>query len=85
MKSLSCVQLLATPWTAAYQAPPSMGFVSRILLKPQLLKLANDNFLRREIKTYMNDVDIICVYDKNKHCFMTVDFKNSKNTFGNKI
>ena len=26
MKSLSCVQLLATPWTAVYQAPPSMGF-----------------------------------------------------------
>ena len=25
-KSLSCVQLLATPWTADYQAPPSMGF-----------------------------------------------------------
>ena len=23
---LSRVQLLATPWTAAYQAPPSMGF-----------------------------------------------------------
>ena len=26
VKSLSRVQLLATPWTAAYQAPPSMGF-----------------------------------------------------------
>ena len=26
VKSLSCIQLLATPWTAAYQAPPSMGF-----------------------------------------------------------
>ena len=26
MKSLSCVQLLATPWTAAYHAPQSMGF-----------------------------------------------------------
>ena len=26
MKSLSCVRLLATPWTAAYQAPPSMEF-----------------------------------------------------------
>ena len=26
MKSLSRVQLWATPWTAAYQAPPSMGF-----------------------------------------------------------
>ena len=28
LKLLSCVQLLATPWTAAYQALPSMG-VSR--------------------------------------------------------
>ena len=26
VKSLSCVRLLATPRTAAYQAPPSMGF-----------------------------------------------------------
>ena len=26
VKELSCVQLLATSWTAAYQAPPSMGF-----------------------------------------------------------
>ena len=26
MKSLSCIRLLATPWTAAHQAPPSMGF-----------------------------------------------------------
>ena len=26
MKSLSRVWLLGTPWTAAYQAPPSMGF-----------------------------------------------------------
>ena len=26
LSSFSRVQLLATPWTAAYQAPPSMGF-----------------------------------------------------------
>ena len=26
VKSLSCVQLLAAPWTAVYQAPPPMGF-----------------------------------------------------------
>ena len=26
VKVLSRVRLLATPWTAAYQAPPSMGF-----------------------------------------------------------
>ena len=28
VKSLSCVLLLATPWTAAYQAPPSMGLIT---------------------------------------------------------
>ena len=26
VKSFSRVRLLATPWTTAYQAPPSMGF-----------------------------------------------------------
>ena len=26
VKSLSCARLFATPWTVAYQAPPSMGF-----------------------------------------------------------
>ena len=26
VKLLSCVRLLATPWTPAYQAPPPMGF-----------------------------------------------------------
>ena len=26
VKSLSCVRLFPTPWTTAYQAPPSMGF-----------------------------------------------------------
>ena len=26
VKLLSCVQLFATPWTVAYQAPLSMGF-----------------------------------------------------------
>ena len=44
VKSLSCVQLLVTPWIAAYQAPPSMGFsrqeywsgVPTPSLKPQL-------------------------------------------------
>ena len=26
VKLLRCVQLFATPWTIAYQVPPSMGF-----------------------------------------------------------
>ena len=29
VKSLSHVRLLVTPWTAAYQAPPSMGFARK--------------------------------------------------------
>ena len=33
MKSLSRVRLLATPWTAAYQAPPSMGFFQARVLE----------------------------------------------------
>ena len=31
MKSLICVQLFATPWTVANQAPPSMGFRRKLL------------------------------------------------------
>ena len=33
VKSLSRVRLLATPWTAAYQAPPSMGFFQARVLE----------------------------------------------------
>ena len=33
VKSLSRVQLLVTPWTAAYQAPPSMGFFQARVLE----------------------------------------------------
>ena len=32
VKSLSRVRPLATPWTAAYQVPPSMGFFQALLL-----------------------------------------------------
>ena len=33
VKSPSHVRLSATPWTAAYQAPPSMGFSQAIVLE----------------------------------------------------
>ena len=33
MKSLSRVQLFTTPWTAAYQAPPFMGFFQARVLE----------------------------------------------------
>ena len=35
-KSLSHVRLFATPWTAAYQAPPSMGFSRQEHSPPKL-------------------------------------------------
>ena len=46
VKSLSRIQLLATPWTAAYQAPPSIGFSrqeywSRVPLPSPLNSSAN--------------------------------------------
>ena len=49
VKSLSCIRLLATPWTAAYQAPPSMGFSrqeywSGVPLPSLVLKLETSNF-----------------------------------------
>ena len=36
VKSLSRVRLLVTPWTAAYQAPPSIGFSGKPQLAVQL-------------------------------------------------
>ena len=48
VKSLSRVRLLATPWTAAYQTPPPMGFSrqeywSRVLLPSLEVKLESSN------------------------------------------
>ena len=46
VKSLSRARLLATPWTAAYQAPPSMGFSRQEYwsgVPPELLKFTQLN------------------------------------------
>ena len=53
VKSLSRVLLLATPWTAAYQAPPSMGFSrqeywSGVPLPSLSVSLSVLNFLKEE-------------------------------------
>ena len=56
VKSLSCVWLLSTPWTAAYQAPTSMGFSrqqywNRVPLpSPNIIIVAaNSEFTRYEL------------------------------------
>ena len=50
VKSLSCVRLLATPWTTAYQAPLSMGFSrqeywSGVPLPSPVVELISINFI----------------------------------------
>ena len=48
VKSLSCVQLLATPWTAAYQAPLSMGFSRQEYWSGVPLPSPNDRLKRNK-------------------------------------
>ena len=55
VKSLSCVWLLVTPWTAAYQAPPSMDFPGKstgvgchCLLREGRISHVNISFQRGE-------------------------------------
>ena len=70
-KSLSRVRLLATPWTAAYQAPPSMG------LSRQILEWGAIAFSRRLTKiTYITGQPISDSSSvlKNIHCWPEVVF-----------
>ena len=68
VKSLNHVRLLATPWTAAYQAPPSMGFSRQeywsglLLPSPKQYILCNyyfywlDSWEREGIKEWAPDI-----------------------------
>ena len=51
VKSLSRVQLLATSWTAAYQAPPSMGFSRQEYWSG--VPLPSPNMLSRLVITFL--------------------------------
>ena len=62
VKLLSRVRLLATPWTAAYQAPPSMGFSrqeywSGVPLPSQDWKLVE--FFRVRVCFHMNNLECL--------------------------
>ena len=52
VKSLSPVGLLATPWTAAYQAPPSMGFSRQEYWSG--VPLPSPRYILKRIKTYVH-------------------------------
>ena len=52
VKSLSRVRLLATPWMAAYQAPPSMGFSRQEYWSR--VPLPSPNMLSRLVITFLS-------------------------------
>ena len=62
VKLLSCVWPAATPWTAALQAPPSMGFTRQEYWSgvplPSLTKLYKSCFTLEEIIIW--DISILC-------------------------
>ena len=60
VKSLSRVWLLATPWTAAHQAPPSMGFARQEYWSgvplPSLLQLTSCTILGNLLNHYVSQL-----------------------------
>ena len=61
VKSLSRVWLLATPWTAAHQAPPSMGFSRQEYWSGAAMKWTDKFFkkmqiISNEIKLFKTEV-----------------------------
>jgi len=60
MKSLSRVRHSATPWTAAYQAPPSMGFSRQEYWSGVPLRVVNPSLTFRDDKTKPYEV-MICL------------------------
>ena len=62
VKSLTYVRLLATPWTAAHQAPPSMGFFrqeywSGVPFKSPLKNVHRRIYILIVLCTIFNDID----------------------------
>ena len=57
-KSLSRVRLLATPWTAAYQAPPSMGFSRQEYWSGSPLPFPTATWMHSNLNTQTNKTQL---------------------------
>ena len=78
MKSLSRVQLLATPWTAAYEAPPSMGFsrqeyCSGVPLPSPRSQLGDCNRAREKLVIYIRTESMEEISGQNYGYILKVD------------
>ena len=85
VKSLSCVQLFVTAWTAAYQAPPSMGFSRQEywsglpLPSPQQIIDLYKSFIFLQSPLYNQILDPCC----HKRGIIYSSHKNSKKLMEN--
>ena len=68
VKSLSPVQLFTTPWTVAYQAPPSMGFSRQEYLSG--LPLPSAFILLTNAKSKRSSVMLIMYFQEIKNPFL---------------
>ena len=70
-KSLSCVRLLATPWTAAHQAPPSMGFSRQEywsgVPSPSPYHVLSANKIKSKTKQENSTLKKCCVVTRHSH------------------
>ena len=62
LSRFSCVRLCATPWTAAHQASPSMGFSrqehwSRLPFPSQCMKVESESEVAQSCPTLSNPMD----------------------------
>ena len=72
MKSLSRVQLLATPWTAALQAPPPLGFSRQEYWSGVPLPSLWGKLLRVELGAILNLHIQVHNKEKNKQKFTSL-------------
>ena len=75
--SFSCVHLLATPWTTAYQAPPSMGFSRQEYWSgvplPSLIALTKQTFVGKVMSLLFNMLStlVITFLPRSKHLLIS--------------
>ena len=82
VKSLSRVRLLATPWTTAYQAPPSMGFSRQEYWSgvPLILYLENPKDSIRKLLELISEFSKITWYKINTQKSLAFLYTNNENS-----
>ena len=70
VKSLSHIQLLATPWTAAFQAPPSMGFSRQEYWSgvPLPSPASSLTILQNNVKRNLNKYNLLPRIQNDSYC-----------------